>query len=464
MSSCRYDGCNCNGFKAHKFRQSAMCIECDHMDEFHGMQEAPELSPHAVRLTTVAPGLYSRSQTAPQLINSNGEPVSPTPTTRPVARSVFVPNDSGANSNRATTRKHSTSGGTEILNLMTEVPESQLQEILNCVLEDARFKDRRDKVAREIFTTEQTYVRSLMFVMEAYRKPIMEDSTLQKEIPRLFSCMFEILSINKILLRNLYNKMLIWDQNSTLGDEFRVLIPFFRVYTAYCASFDDAVKRVQELQKQNSRFANMLEENRAKPEARGLDFRSYLIMPVQRIPRYTLLFQDFLKATPPTHPDYNGIEQAFNAVKDVANRVNEGIREQENRNAILDIQNWFNPPLQLVESHRKFVKSGVLWKVCRKERKKRFFILFSDIFLHCKRQGENVYSLSQQIKLSESLFEEKVSTEPLGFAIRSPKKSFIMVSADEADRDDWVALMKKTISKLPSISRQDRESFNVCLD
>ena len=40
----------------------------------------------------------------------------------------------------------------------------------------------------------------------------------------------------------------------------------------------------------------------AAGEMRGLD--SYLITPIQRIPRYVMLLQEMLKVTPTHHPDF----------------------------------------------------------------------------------------------------------------------------------------------------------------
>ena len=38
-----------------------------------------------------------------------------------------------------------------------------------------------------------------------------------------------------------------------------------------------------------------------------LDFNSLLIKPIQRLPKYVLLFKDLLKHTPEDHPDYKNI-------------------------------------------------------------------------------------------------------------------------------------------------------------
>ena len=47
-----------------------------------------------------------------------------------------------------------------------------------------------------------------------------------------------------------------------------------------------------------------MEESSESPEAKGLFLISYLIMPVQRVPRYIMLLEDLLKHTPEDHSDH----------------------------------------------------------------------------------------------------------------------------------------------------------------
>jgi len=55
---------------------------------------------------------------------------------------------------------------------------------------------------------------------------------------------------------------------------------------------------------------------------KGLDVGSYLILPVQRIMRYVMLFEELLKFTKKTHPDCNNIEVAHERFKSMADFIN----------------------------------------------------------------------------------------------------------------------------------------------
>ena len=55
------------------------------------------------------------------------------------------------------------------------------------------------------------------------------------------------------------------------------------------------------------------------------DLESFLILPVQRIPRYMLLLDALLKFTPPDHPDFNNLTEAIAKVKSVADHLNQAV-------------------------------------------------------------------------------------------------------------------------------------------
>ena len=74
------------------------------------------------------------------------------------------------------------------------------------------------------------------------------------------------------------------------------------------------------------------------PESRGLILQAFLVLPVQRIPRYKLLLEDLLKKTPPSHIDYLDLKRAISLISEIAIFFNETIRTHEMMMEILAIQ------------------------------------------------------------------------------------------------------------------------------
>lgn len=67
-----------------------------------------------------------------------------------------------------------------------------------------------------------------------------------------------------------------------------------------------------------------------------------MIQPVQRIPRYRLLFEELVKYTPKDHPDYEPTVQALRRIEEVAIHVNESVRDKENQEKLLSVEGSFS--------------------------------------------------------------------------------------------------------------------------
>lgn len=65
--------------------------------------------------------------------------------------------------------------------------------------------------------------------------------------------------------------------------------------------------------------------------------RSFLIMPVQRIPRYELLLRDLRKATPEAHKDAELIAEALARVEAVNRSINEKMRRADQARKIAEL-------------------------------------------------------------------------------------------------------------------------------
>merc|ERR1711871_1566650 len=135
-------------------------------------------------------------------------------------------------------------------------------------------------------------------------------------------------------------------------------------------------------------FELLVQSFLANERAAGQTMESFLILPVQRVPRYKLLLEELRKHTPGDHPDRVALDVAITKVDDAAHRINECVRRRENNETIRRIQKRFVkfqdvPDLAtLVQEGRVFVREGPLLKVCRREDKRFQFWLFSDIIMY----------------------------------------------------------------------------------
>jgi hypothetical protein len=229
----------------------------------------------------------------------------------------------------------------------------------------------RFKAASELLSSEENYVRSLNRLKEEYLNPLRLRAQQGKPIISLarialiFSNIEFILSLNTELLMKLRARIQAWSPTQVVGDIMIEAAPSLRhTYTQYVNNYDQALKTLNWcLQKENS-FAFFLESkeqaslqqqmsqlvsnqrssptitaNNTKNTQPYLSLPAFLIMPVQRLPKYELLLQELLKYTPKEHPDYNLLQRALQQIKETTNFVNENKRNAENLSKLLSIQN-----------------------------------------------------------------------------------------------------------------------------
>lgn len=78
-----------------------------------------------------------------------------------------------------------------------------------------------------------------------------------------------------------------WHPFQRIGDIFLKLAAFFKMYSAYCEDYEKAINRAKQLQRERTSFDLFLQRtNSMKAVNDGLDLPSFLIKPIQRLPRF----------------------------------------------------------------------------------------------------------------------------------------------------------------------------------
>ncbi|CAE6472101.1 unnamed protein product [Rhizoctonia solani] len=114
---------------------------------------------------------------------------------------------------------------------------------------------------------------------------------------------------------------------------------------------------------QRKRIKQFLKRCRLHPRHSQLNLEGYLLLPIQRIPRYKMLLDNLVTCTPP-HPEARDdpLERALEEIAVLASSMNEGKRESESRTKLVQwqsrIKGKFISPL--VQPHRRLIMDGRL--------------------------------------------------------------------------------------------------------
>ncbi|KAL0486424.1 myosin heavy chain [Acrasis kona] len=232
----------------------------------------------------------------------------------------------------------------------------------------SRFRNER---IREIYATEQDYVRHLTIMVNKYLEPLKASSNSKNSIineqkhKAIFSNLSQILSVNQLLLADLKAEMEQWP-NARIFACFKKVAPFLITYTTYINNYDNAFNTVTaELQK-NQKFKDYCTQIQAEPETERHPITSFLIMPIQRLPRYKMLLEEMVQKNilPDDHVEKTALVDAYNKASTIATGVNERKRADENSQTLLQLsitlKSLVNNPYQsLVQPNRTLVREGV---------------------------------------------------------------------------------------------------------
>mmetsp|Transcript_16864 Transcript_16864/g.23464 ORF Transcript_16864/g.23464 Transcript_16864/m.23464 type:complete len:776 (+) Transcript_16864:183-2510(+) len=319
------------------------------------------------------------------------------------------------------------------------------------LLKNRRQVRRRVMIVEEILSTEKSYVNSLKAVIECFMHPMKNNETLKnlvsdEQFRTLFSDIEVVHRYNTVFLEKLQEKVSNLDPFSgKLSDAFLMIADYLKAYTGYVNNYNAAHWCLKELQ-ENKDFATWCYEQRKLPQLENKDLDDFLIMPVQRIPRYNLLLNDLVKATWVEHPDYQQLCRARDKIGTIAEFVNEQKRKVENLNKVGEIISSIvnlDAKVKLLSPTRRFVREGKLYSVENTEKKRYYTFLFNDLlmFTKQKKKKEKLFEYQRLVYLTNSDVRLAAPIDgKMCFAIKFMETNEVIVcyAKTEEQTSEWV--------------------------
>jgi len=307
-------------------------------------------------------------------------------------------------------------------------------------------KQLRQHLQKELIQTETSYVNGLETVAKVYKKPMMEKMKKLKvtieDVQAIFSNLEAIIQLHRIILKEF---------QASPDDIIKTLnshAAYFKMYTLFLSGYDKGLQTMDRLRK-NKTFQQFLVTQQETGEGGGscLDIMSYLITPVQRIPRYELMLREILKNSEDGDEDKELIEKTYNQIRSIAMHINEQKRRVENFTKLIKIQNGIrNLSFALFKPARHICKEGVfLMQKNRDKPKERMVFLFNDIFLwtNIKSEYKGHFDICE-LKLQDAAQDNEGG---LKFVILSPRKMLTIHCDLESQKTEWMQTLNQLISK-----------------
>ncbi|XP_051048327.1 rho guanine nucleotide exchange factor 17 isoform X2 [Phodopus roborovskii] len=278
--------------------------------------------------------------------------------------------------------------------------------------------DMRKHVTMTLLDTEQSYVESLRTLMQGYMQPLKqpENSLLcdPSLVDEIFDQIPELLEHHEQFLEQVRHCVQTWHAQQKVG---ALLVQSFskdvlvNIYSAYIDNFLNAKDAVRVAKEARPAFLKFLEQSmRENKEKQALS--DLMIKPVQRIPRYELLVKDLLKHTPEDHPDHPLLLDAQRNIKQVAERINKGVKsaEEAERHArvLQEIEAHIEGMEDLQVPLRRFLRQEMVTEVKAIGGKKdRSLFLFTDLIVctTLKRKSGSLRRSSMSLYTAASVID-----------------------------------------------------------
>eukprot|EP01084_Bolivina_argentea_P171552 297214_1 len=249
-------------------------------------------------------------------------------------------------------------------------------------------------IEKEIIMTEKSYNDGLNILLNDLILPIFEHKYIDRKyynkiistIPNLIEFHTEFLTE----LNTAYNS-----KHKSLSRVFNRYIlenqrEFINIYLKYICDYNNILD-IFGTRLHGNKLLNQYLKNKRK-EKKSL--YNYLILPIQRVPRYILLLKDLKKYTSNLDKDYENIENAIIIITEITETINSQQKRVENMRKCIEIQDSLHGlkhPIVDQNNIRKYENNFVF--IDKETNHQRIFYIFNDIVIMANNKKKVKYVL-----------------------------------------------------------------------
>ncbi|KAL6058080.1 Rho guanine nucleotide exchange factor (GEF) 17 [Balamuthia mandrillaris] len=217
---------------------------------------------------------------------------------------------------------------------------------------EEKAQKKRGLVAKEIYTTEKTYVECLQQLIDNYRAPMEKSGLVEPQtLKQIFLNVDVLLALHKGFLASLEKCVLHSDSttgsdgssNESISQILLGIVPTLKVYTEYVNQYGNSAEALSRITAKK-KVATMIEFLGTGMNVGILGLESLRHTPIQRIPRYVLLIKELMKYTPEDHEDHPMLKESYEKMSELANYINERKRRDESIHHLNDISQHLTGP------------------------------------------------------------------------------------------------------------------------
>uniref|UniRef100_A0A1A8FEI4 FERM, ARHGEF and pleckstrin domain-containing protein 1 n=2 Tax=Nothobranchius korthausae TaxID=1143690 RepID=A0A1A8FEI4_9TELE len=318
--------------------------------------------------------------------------------------------------------------------------------------------DRAYFIAKELLTTERTYVKDLEVVTVSFQSAVGQDEATPDTLKNAVLSTFEPLhKFHAGFLREVEQRLALWEGRSNahikgdyqrIGDVMLKNLQALKPLTANLHKQSDILLELEKALKASRRLENLCRDFELQKVC-YVPLNVFILRPLHRLVHYKQILERLCKHYPATHVDFRDCRAALADVSEVVEQLQGSLMKMENFQKLLELKKDLLGIDNLVVPGREFIRLGCLSKLSGKGLQQRMFFLFNDVILYTSRgmTPTNQFKVHGQLPLRGMTIRESEEEwgVPHAFTLLAQGQSVVVAASSLTEMEKWMGDIKMGI-------------------
>ncbi|KAL3999617.1 mucin-2 [Sarotherodon galilaeus] len=310
--------------------------------------------------------------------------------------------------------------------------------------------DKAYFIAKELLTTERTYLKDLQVITESFQSAVGKDEAFPDSVRSLISANYDpVYKFHQGFLKETEQRLAQWEGRSNAhikGDYQRI----GDVLLKNIQGLRDVLKRnFIPVTIRSSRKVETLCRDFEQQRVCYLPLNIFLLRPLHRLLHYKLILERLCKHYPPTHDDFRDCRAALADISEMVLQLQGIMMKMENFQKLIELKKDLTGVEDLMSPGREFIRLGCLSKLSGKGLQQRMFFLFSDCLVYTSRgmTPSNQFKVHGQLPLYGMTIRESEEEwgVPHSFTLFGQRQSVVVAASCASEMERWVEDIRMAI-------------------
>ncbi|XP_031651545.1 FERM, ARHGEF and pleckstrin domain-containing protein 1 isoform X6 [Oncorhynchus kisutch] len=318
--------------------------------------------------------------------------------------------------------------------------------------------DKAYFIAKELLTTERTYLKDLEVVTVSFQNLVGKDEAAPDSLKSIIFSNFDPLyKFHSGFLREVEQRLALWEGRSNahikgdyqrIGDVMLKNLQGLKPLTAHLQKHSEALVELEKACR-GSRRLEVLVRDFELQKVCYIPLNVFILRPLHRLLHYKQILERLCKHYPPTHVDFRDCRAALADVSEVVAQLHGSMIKMENFQKLLELKKDLIGIDSLVTPEREFIRLGCLSKLSGKGLQQRMFFLFNDVLLYTSRgmTATNQFKVHGQLPLHDMTIRESEDEwgVPHAFTLVGQRQSVVVAASSLSEMEKWMEDIKMAI-------------------